>query len=485
MIEFQNLSFAYPDSTDGGLKNISLTIPDGQCVLLCGRSGCGKTTLTRLINGLIPQFIEGELSGKVLLDGEDVFGLPMHRIAEKVGSVFQNPRTQFFNVDTDSEIAFGMENGAVPQTQMKRRVAETAKALHIEPLLGRNIFALSGGEKQKIAFASVYAMEPEIYLLDEPSSNLDMTAIGELREHLKLIKSQGKTVVVAEHRLYYLMDAADRIIYLEDGRIAGDWTPEQFRRIPLERRRKMGLRPIDLSEERPTGAAPTGAVPVLELRDVTLAYQKQPVLQGVSLQAAPGDVIAVIGHNGAGKTTFSRALCGLHKETSGSFLWDGKPQKPKERMKRAYMVMQDVNYQLFAESVEAECTFGIKHPDAELAEKTLIELGLAPFCERHPNTLSGGQKQRLAAAASMACGKELLVFDEPTSGLDYDSMARLAALIRKLSAMGKVIFIVTHDYEFVCRTCRRVLHLDGGVIRDDLTVSEENIPRIKELFNVR
>ena len=456
MIEFQNLSFAYPDSTDGGLKNISLTIPDGQCVLLCGRSGCGKTTLTRLINGLIPQFFEGELSGKVLLDGEDVFGLPMHRIAEKVGSVFQNPRTQFFNVDTDSEIAFGMENGAVPQAEMKRRVAETAKALHIEPLLGRNIFALSGGEKQKIAFASVYAMEPEIYLLDEPSSNLDMTAIGELREHLKLIKSQGKTVVVAEHRLYYLLDAADRVLYLEDGRIAGDWTPEQFRRIPLERRREMGLRSIDLSEDRPVCSAPTTAATVLELRDVTLAYQKQPVLQGVSLQAAPGDVIAVVGHNGAGKTTFSRALCGLHKETSGSFLWDGKPQKPKERMKRAYMVMQDVNYQLFAESVEAECTFGIKHPDAELAEKTLIELGLAPFCERHPNTLSGGQKQRLAAAASMACGKELLVFDEPTSGLDYDSMARC-----------------------------RVLHLDGGGIRDDLTVSEENVPRIKELFNVR
>ena len=137
MIECKNVSFAYPDSGDGGLKNIDLTIPGGQCVLLCGRSGCGKTTLTRLINGLIPQFFAGNLSGEILLDGESLTDLPMYRIAEKVGSVFQNPRTQFFNVDTDSEIAFGMENEAVPQERMERRVAETANALHIENLLGR------------------------------------------------------------------------------------------------------------------------------------------------------------------------------------------------------------------------------------------------------------------------------------------------------------------------------------------------------------
>ena len=280
MIEMQNVSFSYPDSADGGLKNINLTIPDEQCVLLCGRSGCGKTTLTRLINGLIPQFFAGELTGKVLLDGENLFDLPMYRIAEKVGSVFQNPRTQFFNVDTDSEIAFGMENEAVPQEQMGQRVVETAKALRIENLLGRNIFALSGGEKQKIAFASVYAMNPQIYLLDEPSSNLDMAAIHDLRAHLRLIKSQGKTIVVAEHRLYYLMDVADRIVYLDNGHIAGDWTPEQFRLLSTEKRQSMGLRALDLQDEKPICAAVPKQPPVLELQNVSLAYKKSARVVG-------------------------------------------------------------------------------------------------------------------------------------------------------------------------------------------------------------
>ena len=226
--------------------------------------------------------------------------------------------------------------------------------------------------------------------------------------------------------------------------------------------------------------------PSIELDSVSFSYDgKNNVLDNVSLKVKPGEKIAVVGSNGAGKTTFSRALCGLHKDCDGQFLWESKPIERKERLQRSYMVMQDVNYELFADSVEAECSFGIRNPDQTLVNATLEELGLSPYREQHPNTLSGGQKQRVAVAVSMICGKDLLVFDEPTSGLDFDSMTQVAGLIRRLSDMGKVIFIVTHDFEFVCRTCSRVLHFDEGEIPDDVLVTMDALPKLRELFSVK
>ena len=484
MIELKNVSFSYQGQDHDGLHNVTLNIKQGECVLLCGRSGCGKTTITRLINGLIPYFYPGELTGNVLMDGQAISDLPMYQIAAKVGSVFQNPRTQFFNVDTDSEIAFGIENEARPPKELAERVETTTGDLNIQKLRNRNIFELSGGEKQKIAFASVYAMNPEIYLLDEPSSNLDMTSIQELAEHLRLIKSQGKTILIAEHRLYYLMDLADRIVYLENGEITNIFTPEEFRRLPQVERERMGLRSVDLQEVLPPADQPPLGKETLKLCDVSLYYKKRTILHSIGLSAARGEVIGVVGHNGAGKTTLSRALCGLHKSCDGQFLWDGQPMERKTRLKCSYMVMQDVNYELFAESVAAECSFGIRNPDHDLVEATLEELGLAVFRERHPNTLSGGQKQRVAVAVSMICRKNLLVFDEPTSCLDYDSMVQVAGLIRRLAEMGKVIFVVTHDFEFVCRTCSRVLHFDEGEMPDDVPVTIDALPKLRELFSV-
>ena len=207
----------------------------------------------------------------------------------------------------------------------------------------------------------------------------------------------------------------------------------------------------------------------LELKAVSLYRKKKLILHNLSLYAHAGEIIAITGANGTGKTTFVRALCGLHKETSGSFLWNGKPLKPKERLQRAYMVMQDVNYQLFAESVEAECSFGLKAAQAEAVEAALNALHLAEIRTRHPGSLSGGQKQRGAIAAGQVSAKPLLVFDEPTSGLDYDSMARVSAVIRNLAA-GRIIFVVTHDYEFIHKTCTRIVHLGENGILDDTQV---------------
>lgn len=497
MISWENITFSYEGQEAGGLNQINLTILPGECVLFCGRSGCGKTTMLRLINGLIPEFFSGEMKGTVSLENQDISQLAMYQLAGRVGSVFQNPRTQFFNVDTDGEIAFGIENQALPPKELRQRLEQTTEDLHIQNLRGRNIFELSGGEKQKIAFASVYAMNPEVYLLDEPSSNLDMSAIEELREHLAWIKKQGKTILIAEHRLYYLMDLADRIVYLDQGRICGIYTPEEFLQIPDGERVAMGLRTADLSRVHPYQISERKmsirkmsedtmmeGIPALELRDVTLRYQKQAIVSQASLKAFRGEIVAVAGHNGAGKTTFSRALCGLHKGCEGQFLWEGRPMEPKERCKRSYLVMQDVGYQLFAESVEKECVFGLKNPDEKLALQTLEDLGLADFRKRHPNTLSGGQKQRLAVAVSMMSGKDILVFDEPTSGLDLEGMTQVAVLLERLAAQGKVIFVVTHDYELVCRACSRVLSFGEGRLAGDWPVTAEKEEIIRGLFGL-
>ena len=212
MIECQDVSFSYPASTlpdterqtGGALKHISCTIEDGSFVLLCGTSGCGKTTMTRLFNGLIPHYHEGTYTGSVYLDGKDTRDLSLFDISLKVGSVFQNPRSQFFNVDTTSELAFGPENHGMPEDIVRDRVKCVAAQLKLEPLLDRSIFSLSGGEKQKIACGSAAAIDPDVYVLDEPSSNLDAYAIADFRQLLFTLKSQGKTIIISEHRLYYL-----------------------------------------------------------------------------------------------------------------------------------------------------------------------------------------------------------------------------------------------------------------------------------------
>ncbi|MDR1205300.1 MAG: ATP-binding cassette domain-containing protein [Peptococcaceae bacterium] len=332
MISLKQVTFSYEKHEPEAVRDIDIAVKDGECVLLCGRSGCGKTTVIRLINGLIPNFYPGDLRGSVIVNGKTVSDTPMFELAEQIGSVFQNPRTQFFNVDTDSEIAFGIENEALPYNELRRRLRQTTIDLGIQALRGRNIFELSGGEKQKIAFASVYAMNPDIYLLDEPSSNLDTRSIQELRRHLALTKEQGKTIIIAEHRIYYLMELADRVIYFDNGRVAGEYTPSELKRLDGSRREAMGLRAADLCQIHPAKLDHPLKQAVLELKNVALRRNKKVILDGVNLKLAHGEIVGVVGRNGVGKSTFSRSLCGLHKDVTGTFLWNGAEAGSKKRL---------------------------------------------------------------------------------------------------------------------------------------------------------
>ena len=247
MIRIDHVTFTYKSGGGtGGVRDVDLRIPGGQVVVLCGESGCGKTTLTRLLNGLIPHYFEGELDGSVEIDGKNVSQQPLWDTARQMGSVFQNPRSQVFNGDTTGEITFGCENLGMPREEILRRLEHTVTAMKLEKLLDRSIFELSGGEKQKIACAGSFMMEPQVFVLDEPSANLDADAILDLRQVIACLKALGKTEVLSEHRLYYLQGIADRYLYLRDGRICGDYTQEELVRIPEEERKTMGLRAITL-----------------------------------------------------------------------------------------------------------------------------------------------------------------------------------------------------------------------------------------------
>ena len=460
MIKFENVNVTMQGKRI--LSDINLEIQDGEFVLICGESGCGKTTMTKLINGLIPHFVRDvSVDGTITVCGKNVAEMPMYEIAELVGSVFQNLRTQFFYMNSNAEMAFGLENRGVEPEYIRKRIKNTINELDIEKLEDRDVFSMSGGEKQLLAFASVYAMNPQIYVLDEPSANLDIAAMEKLSERMKVIKEKGHTVVVAEHRLAWIQKFVDRIIYMKEGRIEQEFTSDEFKALSDLKRKQMGLRSIVPEQIQIPEITGNSEDAVLQICNLSCKRKKQMIFQNISLSARAGDIIGITGKNGAGKSTFCNCLCGLLKPKGGEILYQGKKLSEKARTKLFGMVMQEVNHQLFSDSVKNECLLANEEASEQEIRELLEKFDLEEYAEYHPMILSGGQRQRLAICQAVMGEKKLLIFDEPTSGLDFRHMCQVEKLMKRLAEEKYIIIVVAHDYDFLNRACKRYIRINS------------------------
>ena len=488
MIRIEDVSFSYEGGSGPALDHIDLHVEKGQLVVLAGGSGCGKTTLIRLLNGLIPDCFEGTMTGKVSVMGKDPQLLKTIGMSAFVGSVFQNPKSQFFNVNSLNELAFPLENRAVPREEILDKIEKTANQLHMQSLVGRNMFHLSSGEKQKIAFASVAMSDQPVLVLDEPSSNLDMEAVHDLKEILKQWKNEGKTMIISEHRFFFLKELVDRFIIMEQGRIMEDLNHSQVLQMTLEQFHQRGLRSFDpLMEQIYCHPSCTGSC--LTIRELAFTYPDSS--HGIHVENRKfslGHVIALTGLNGAGKSTFIRCLSGLQKKARGTVELQDTSCSLKQMVDQCTMVMQDVNHQLFTDSVHNELAFELRHRGMEKTAQeqkirdTLEDMDLSELSDRHPQSLSGGQKQRLTIAAASLSNKPVILFDEPTSGLDYAHMKQCSSLIRKLTDRGKLVFVVSHDFQFLMECCDDVVLIEDGKITEQYPLDFNNQKKLAEWF---
>lgn len=488
MIKLNHVSFAYQtgamSEASRVLCDISFQASQGECVVLCGKSGCGKTTMLRLVNGLAPHFYAGKLEGSVLVGGLDVQQTPLSQMSRVVGSVFQNPRTQFFHLDTTGEMAFNLENQNVPRPQMQERLEEVVYRLNLQELMDRNIFELSGGEKQQIACGSVYASLPQIIVMDEPSSNLDMESIRKLQKLIRIMKEEGKTVLISEHRLWYLEGIADRYVLLENGRVRQEFTPEAALKLSKESRDALGLRAVrqeQLYEARPDLRPPEQKDVGLEIDGLQFSRQMRQVLNVPHLKIPKGAIVAVIGENGAGKSTLSLCLAGLLKH-SGTVRIAGEKVAHKKLPEQAYLVMQEAGHQLFSDTVLGELTLNNKTLTEEQAKAALAELGLNGLENRHPGSLSGGQQQRLSLGTALCTKRRLMLYDEPTSGQDGENLLRTVEMIRVANDRAACTLIVTHDPELILRCATHILHIHAGEVKKLMPCDERGVSYIKKVF---
>lgn len=462
-IDFQNVYFSYKDG-ELTVKDISFSINPGECVILCGRSGSGKSTILRTVSGLAPVFYEGFLQGKIEVYRQIPAELESENRAKLFGVVFQDPRSQFFMNTVQDEICFAAENIGVPSKKIREMLHEVSNFVGIEGLLSRNIDELSSGQKQKVAIASSLILQPKVLILDEPTSNLDAQGAKTLVEIIKKIKGRGIAIIISEHRFDVFKEAADRFLYIDRGKLNKIWTREEFENLSDEKLSSLGLRP-KMVVKNSNIHVKTDKDLLLDIHSLSFHYKKtREGIDNINLQLYRGEVVSLLGNNGAGKTTLCKVISGLLKENSGTIEYKGKISNCNLRNKFCYFVMQDADYQLYSDSVAGEIVFGKKV--TEKLKQDLIEslnaFKLMALKDRHPASLSGGEKQRVTLAAAYCSDVDIYILDEPTSGMDGDGLRAIIKWVKLLAEKGKIVIIITHDLLLAEATSNKFIYLEEG-----------------------
>ncbi|MEU4565297.1 ATP-binding cassette domain-containing protein [Micromonospora sp. NPDC023956] len=505
MIEFDRVTVRYAGSDTPMLRDVTLRIDEGELCLVVGRTGAGKSTLLRAINGLVPHFTGGTLHGTVRVDGRDTRDHPPRDLADVVGVVGQDPLAGFVTDTVEEELAYGMEQLALPAAVMRKRVEETLDLLGIAELRHRPLRTLSGGQQQRVAIGAVLTSHPRVLVLDEPTSALDPTAAEDvLAAVTRLVHDLGVTVVLAEHRLERVVQYADRLVHLpgdgravdgdpatvladadispplvELGRLAG-WTPlplsvrDARRRASTLRRRLAGTAP-------PTIPVVADSTPVLTARGVVVRYPGTVAVAGVDLDLHPGRIVALMGRNGSGKSSLLWAIQGSGPRQGGTVTVTGPDgavdprSEPADRARRRVgLVPQTPGDLLYLDTVAAECAQADRESGAPAGTCRALVDDLTPGLpgDRHPRDLSEGQRLGLALAVQLTAAPPVVLLDEPTRGLDYLAKRQFAALVRRLAATGRAVVVATHDVELVAGLADRVLVMAEGEMVAEGTAAE-------------
>lgn len=468
-IELSQVSFKYKGTKTFALVDVSWSLAPGECAVIMGPSASGKTTLCRCLNGLIPQALEGTLTGDIVVAGKDVSFFRTQTLAKDVGFVMQDPEAQIVGRTVFEDLAFGPRNLLVPAREIEQRIPKVLSQVGLAGYENRSAADLSGGEKQRLAIAGILAMEPSVLILDEPASELDPAGRADLYFHLdRLRQSKKLTLVIVEQKIEGIQAMVDRVLILEKGRVISQGRPEDLK----------NFRPRPAIPNRNTDSPPRDARACLEVNHLDFGYTPADlVLKDINLSVFPRDFMALMGHNGAGKTTLVKHLNGIIPCGAGTILFEGKDInkfKTRELARSVGFIFQNPDHQIFETSVEKEIAFGLANMGcsrdeiARTVDETLEKTGLEPFRSRHPFTLGKGMRQMIAVAAIVALNPRVLVVDEPTTGLDAAGSSLIMDLIQGLHCNGTAILLITHDLSLAARYASRLVVMgQGEILLDD------------------